>query len=79
MTLFVCRDGDAREMVILRAKFHVVSSLLKVLNIAILVPLHSIKSASSVVIMYIHEGLTHIQSQIKPQLVFGESFTLHTG
>ena len=36
----------------------------------------NLKSASIVVIMLLHEGLTHIQSQIKPWLVFGESFTL---
>ena len=34
------------------------------------------KSASFVVIMHLHKVLTHIQSQIKPQLLFGESFTL---
>ena len=34
------------------------------------------KSASFIVIMFLHEGLTHIQSQIKPRLLFGESFTL---
>ena len=79
---------------ILRAKFHVVSSLLSVLKIAILMlasecpctPLRislpknkttvNLKSASFVVIVRIHEGLTHIQSQIKPRLLFGESFTL---
>ena len=27
-------------------------------------------------IMLLHEGLTHIHSQIKPRLLFGESFTL---
>ena len=26
--------------------------------------------------MHLHESLTHIQSQIKPRLLFGESFTL---
>ena len=36
----------------------------------------NLKSACSVVIMHLLEGLTHIQSQIKPQLLFGESFTL---
>ena len=35
------------------------------------------KSASYVVIMVLHKGLTHIQSQIKPRLLFGESFTLN--
>ena len=74
----------------LRAKFHVVLSLLSVLKIAILmlacrapsspVPVPktettvNFKSASFVVIMLLHEGLTHIQSQIKPYLLFGESF-----
>ena len=36
----------------------------------------NLKSASFVVIMLLHKGLTHIQSQIKPRLLFGESFTL---
>ena len=36
----------------------------------------NLKSASFVVIMLLHEGLTHIQSQIKPCLLFGESFAL---
>ena len=36
----------------------------------------NLKSASFVVIMLLHEGLTHIQSQIKPRLLSGESFTL---
>ena len=36
----------------------------------------NLKSASFVVIMLLHEGLTHIQSQIKPQLLFGESFAI---
>ena len=79
---------------ILEAKFHVVSSLLSVLKIAVLMlelkcpctPLKislpknettvNLKSASFIVIMILHEGLTHIQSQIKPCLLFGESFTL---
>ena len=34
------------------------------------------KSASFVVIMLSHKGFTHIQSQIEPWLLFGESFTL---
>ena len=32
--------------------------------------------ASFIAIMLLHEGLTHIHSQIKPWLLFGESFTL---
>ena len=36
----------------------------------------NLKSASFVVIMLLHKGLTHIQSQIKPWLLIGESFTL---
>ena len=39
----------------------------------------NLKSASFVVIMLLHEGLTHIQSQIKPQLLFGKSFALTCG
>ena len=36
----------------------------------------NLKSASIVVIMHLHEGLTLIQLQIKPRLLFAESFTL---
>ena len=36
----------------------------------------NLKSASFAVIMHLHEGLTHIQSQIKPWLLSGERFTL---
>ena len=36
----------------------------------------NLKSASFVVIMHLREGLTCIQSQIKPWLLFGKSFTL---
>ena len=36
----------------------------------------NLKSASFIIIMHLPEGLTHIQSQIKPWLHFGESFTL---
>ena len=36
----------------------------------------NLKSASFVVIMLLHKGLTHIQSQIKLWLIFGESFAL---
>ena len=79
----------------LRAKFHVVLSLLCVLKRAILMlayeaPLAlqfkmnvpktetmvNLKSASFIVIMILHEGLTRIQSQIKPRLLVGESFAL---
>ena len=35
------------------------------------------KSASFVTIMLLHKGLTHIQSQIKLWLLFGESFALN--
>ena len=36
----------------------------------------NLKSASFVVIMLLHEGLTHLRSQKKPWLHFGKSFTL---
>ena len=36
----------------------------------------NLKSASFDVIMLLHVSLTHIQSQKKPRLHFGESFTL---
>ena len=35
----------------------------------------NLKSASFVIHMLLHKVLTHIQSQIKPRLLFGESFT----
>ena len=76
----------------LPAKFHVVSRLLTVLKIdasvkvPVALPLKiclleneatvNLKSASFIVIMLLYEGLTHIQSQITPRLLFGESFTL---
>ena len=81
---------------ILRAKFHVVSTLLSVIaknsnfDAVVKVPVAlppkislpkndttvNLKSASFVVIMISYKGLTHIQSQIKPRLLFGESLTL---
>ena len=36
----------------------------------------NLKSASFVVIMLLHEGLTHIHSHKKPRLHFGEGFAL---
>ena len=76
----------------LPAKFHVVSRLLTVLKIEILMlacqcscnPLKisfpenetMVNLKSFVVIMLLHDGWTHIQSQIKLWLLFGESFTL---
>ena len=36
----------------------------------------NLKSASFAIIRLLHEGLTHIHSQKKPRLHFGESFTL---
>ena len=39
----------------------------------------NLKSASLVVIMHLHKGLTHIQSQVKPWLLSGKSFTLSIG
>ena len=38
----------------------------------------NLKSASFVVIMFLHKGLTHIHSQKKPKLQFGESFTINS-
>ena len=38
----------------------------------------NLKSASLVIITRLHEGLTRSQSQIKPWLLFGESFTLRS-
>ena len=37
----------------------------------------NLTSASFFVNMLLYEGLTHIQSQIKPWLLFGASFTLN--
>ena len=36
----------------------------------------NLKSASFVIIMLLHKGLTHIHSQQKPKFHFGESFNL---
>ena len=36
----------------------------------------NLKSASFIVIMPLHKGLTRIHSQIKPMLLFPKSFTL---
>ena len=36
----------------------------------------NLKSASVIVIILLHEGLTHIQSQINLWLLSGENFTL---
>ena len=36
----------------------------------------NLKSASLVLIMLLHEGLTRMHSQKEPKLHFGESFTL---
>ena len=66
------------------------SSLLSVLKIAILMLVSecpstslpenentvNLKSAYFIVIMLLHNGLTHIHSQKKPRLHFGESFAL---
>ena len=81
-------NARVQTLVILQAKFYVVLSLLSVLKITILCPCTplkislpenkttvNLKNASFVVIMLLHEDLTHIQSQIKPWLLFGESFT----
>ena len=35
------------------------------------------KRASLIVISLLHEGLTHIHSQMKPNLLFGKSLTLN--
>ena len=88
-----CSCSCVETLVVLRAKFHVASSLLSVLKITILMLVYqrphtplkislpknettvNPESASFLVIMLLHEGLTHIQSQIKPLLLFGESFT----
>ena len=37
----------------------------------------NLKSASFILIMLLREGLTPIQLQIKPRLLFGESITLN--
>ena len=36
----------------------------------------NLTSASFIIIVLLHKGFTHIQSQIKPKLLFGEIFTL---
>ena len=82
-----CWCSCVETLVILRAKLHIVSSLLTVLkkDFDAMVPgphavrwrawgpvsqtMVNLKSASFVVILLLHEGLTHIQSQIKPGLL----------
>ena len=39
----------------------------------------NLKSATFIIIMVLHEGVTRVHSQTKPQLYFGESFTLNSG
>ena len=51
-------------------------ALLFIMNVSENTNTVNLKSASFVVITLLHEGLTHIQSQIKPRLLFGERFTL---
>ena len=80
-----CSCSCVETLVILRAKFHVVTSLLSNFDASVPVP-HALpenettvkvllKWASFVVIMLLRD-LAHIQSQIKPWLLFGKSFTL---
>ena len=59
----------------LRAKFHVVALPLKI-SLPKNETMVNLKSASFVVIMLSHKGLTRIRSQIKPVLLFAESYTL---
>ena len=72
---------------ILRAKFYVVSSLLRVFDARVPVYLHYIdnelarkrnygdlKSASFIVIMFLREGLTHIQIINKALVAFWREF-----
>ena len=62
---FMCRDpGDATSKVSCRVE----TSYKNTVNL---------KSGSFIIIMLLHEGLTHIHSLIKPQLHFGESLTLN--
>ena len=78
-TLFACHDGDAISKVSCcvepswcskNSDFDAIGSLPLTLPFKINVSenptMVSLKSASFIVIMLLHEGLTHIQSQIKP-------------
>ena len=85
-----CSSSCVETLVTLRAKFHVVSSLLSVLNIAILSTQRShwkwfcpeqwkyghLKCAAFIVIMLLNESLTWVHSQKDPRLYFGASFAL---
>ena len=77
--VFMCRDPDDTT-----SKFHLCRAFLVILMLAsechstplkISLPnnetMLNLTSASFDVIMLLHEGLTHIQSQIKPWLLFG--------
>ena len=70
-SLYSCSCEET--LVILRAKCHVVLSPLSLPENETTV---NLKSASFIMIMHLHKCLTHIQSQIKPWLLFAESFTL---
>ena len=89
MLVFMCRDpGDATSKVsccvqtsycFKNRDFDAIIKVLVALPLKISLPKNettvNLKSASLVIII-VHKGLTHIQSQIKPWLLFGESFTL---
>ena len=83
LTLFVCHDGDnvLNARVQLRRPWWYYEQSSMLCRAFLVFSLEnettvSLKSASFVVIMHLHEDLTHIQSQIKPWLLFGESSTL---
>ena len=85
-----CSCSCVETLVRIRAKFHVVPSLFSVLSILMLasecpctpfkvsLPKNettlNLKSASLAIIMHVHESLIHIQSQIKPRLLFWQEF-----
>ena len=90
MLVFMCRDpGDATSTVsccVQTSYFFLNRDFDAIVKVPVALPLKmslpenetmvNLKSASFIVIMLLHEVLIHIQSQIKPWLLFGERFTL---
>ena len=90
MLVFMSRDpGEATSKVLCcvepswcskNSDFDAIVSLPLALLFKIILPENpttvNLKSASFIVIMHLHKSLTHTESQIKPWLLFGESFAL---
>ena len=88
LTWVVQKRSCVETLVILQAKFHVVSSPLSVLKIVLPLALHwkwfwpekentvNVKSGAFVVIMLLNKSLARVHSQKDFRLHFGNSFTL---